>query len=312
MNETVTLGDGSDSPLRLPRDERTRTQVSFELFPPKTPKMEERLWSTVERLAPLAPSYFSVTYGAGGSTRAKTFDTVMRLHKETGVPVAAHLTCVGASRGEIDDIARSYWDAGIRHIVALRGDAPDEDGYRPHPDGYPFAADLVAGLRRIADFQIDVAAYPEEHPEARSLAADIDSLKRKQDAGAAHAITQYFFDNEAFLRFRDRARVAGVTMPIVPGVMPIVNFAQIDRFSAMCGAHIPMWLRDMFDGLEDEPQMQPLVAAPIVAEQCKRLREEGESEFHFYTLNRGELSYAAAHLLGLRPSRPRPDGADAS
>ena len=278
--------------------------VSFEFFPPKTPKMQETLWQAIRRLEPLAPHFVSVTYGAGGGTRARTHDLVSRILDDTELTPAAHLTCVGAARGEIDDIARGYWDLGVRHIVALRGDAPEnETGYRPHPQGYDYAVDLVAGLKRVADFEISVAAYPEVHPEALSPHADLDNLKRKIDAGANQAITQYFFDPQVYLRFRDRARAAGISVPIVPGLLPVTNVAQIRRFSAMCGASVPDWLDHMFAGLDDHPNIRALVAASVIAEQCRELVPEGVSDIHFYTLNRAELVYAICHILGLRPGR---------
>ena len=264
--------------------------------------MEAALWSTIERLAPLGPRFVSVTYGAGGATRDRTHATVTRIERDTGLRAAAHLTCVAATRAEVDAVARRYWDAGIRHIVALRGDPPkDAGGYRPHPDGYAFAADLVDGLRRVADFEISVAAYPEVHPEARNAAADMDNLKRKLDAGATRAITQYFFEVETYLRYLDRVRAAGIDVPVVPGILPVTNFAQVKRFSAMCGATVPVWMADLFEGLDEDPETRKLVAASIAAEQCRALQAAGVEEFHFYTLNRANLTYAIAHILGLRP-----------
>jgi len=277
-------------------------QVSFEFFPPATPELSERLWQTVERLAPLAPRFVSVTYGAGGSTRERTHATVLRIRNETSLEPAAHLTCVAADRGEVDDVARAYWDAGIRHLVALRGDPPEKGArYAPHPGGYAFAADLVAGLVRIADFEISVAAYPETHPEAPDADRDLDNLKRKIDAGASRAITQFFFDPAVFLRFRDRARAAGVTVPIVPGILPVTNFAQVRRFAGMCGAAVPDWLAGLFHGLDDDPETRRLVAASVAVEQCRALHAAGCDEFHFYTLNRADLTYAICHVLGVRP-----------
>lgn len=264
--------------------------------------MEAALWSTVERLAPLGPRFVSVTYGAGGATRDRTHATVTRIERDTGLRAAAHLTCVAATRAEVDAVARRYWDAGIRHIVALRGDPPKDAGrYRPHPDGYAFAADLVDGLRRVADFEISVAAYPEVHPEARNAAADMDNLKRKLDAGATRAITQYFFEVETYLRYLDRVRAAGIDVPVVPGILPVTNFAQVKRFSAMCGATVPVWMADLFEGLDEDPETRKLVAASIAAEQCRALQAAGVDEFHFYTLNRANLTYAIARILGLRP-----------
>ncbi len=277
-------------------------EVSFEFFPPKTDEMDAALWRAIRRLEPLAPRFVSVTYGAGGSTRERTHATVTRIRRETTLEPAAHLTCVQATRGEVDDVARRYWDAGIRHIVALRGDAPDGDGpYAPHPGGYAFAAELVAGLRRIADFEISVAAYPEMHPEAESAERDLDNLKRKLDAGANRAITQYFFGAEPYLRFRDRAAAAGIGVPIVPGILPVTNFAQVRRFSAMCGTCVPDWLESLFAGLDDDPDTRKLVAATVAAEQVRLLQAHGVNEFHFYTLNRADLTYAISHVLGLRP-----------
>ena len=264
--------------------------------------MEAALWSTVERLAPLGPRFVSVTYGAGGATRDRTHATVTRIERDTGLRAAAHLTCVAATRAEVDAVARRYWDAGIRHVVALRGDPPKDTGrYRPHPGGYAFAADLVAGLKRVADFEISVAAYPEVHPEARDAAADLDNLKRKLDAGATRAITQYFFEVETYLRYLDRVRAAGIRVPVVPGILPVTNFAQVKRFSAMCGATVPGWMADLFDGLDEDPETRKLVAASIAAEQCRALQANGVDEFHFYTLNRANLTYAIARILGLRP-----------
>lgn len=276
-------------------------RVSFEFFPPKTEKMEAALWSSVERLAPLAPAFVSVTYGAGGSTRTRTHDIVRRIQTQTGLQAAAHLTCVAASRDEVDAVARDYWAAGIRHIVALRGDPPDGAAdYQPHPDGYAYAADLVAGLRDIADFEISVAAYPETHPAATNAQADLDNLKRKIDAGASRAITQFFFDAPCFLRFRDRAAAAGIDVPLVPGILPVTNFAQVKKFSAMCGTSIPPWMGDLFVGLDDDPETRKLVAASAAAELCRTLSAYDVADFHFYTLNRADLAFAICHILGVR------------
>ena len=265
--------------------------------------MAEALWQAIKRLEPLRPAFVSVTYGAGGSTRERTHDTVVRIRRETALTPAAHLTCVGASRAEIDDVARAYWDAGIRHIVALRGDAPPESGgrYQPHPDGYAYAADLIGGLKRVADFEISVAAYPETHPEAASAGSDLDNLRRKIDAGASRAITQFFFEPEDFLRFRDRAAAAGIAVPVVPGVLPVSNFAQVTKFAAMCGARVPAWMGDLFDGLEEDPETRRMVAATVAGDLCRRLQAEGIRDFHFYTLNRADLTFAICHLLGVRP-----------
>lgn len=274
--------------------------LSFEFFPPRTEALEQQLWAAIRRLEPLAPRFVSVTYGAGGTTHARTHATVARIVSDTTLTPAAHLTCVGARRGEVDDVARCYWDAGVRHIVALRGDPPPGTAYAPHPDGYPFAADLVAGLKRVADFEISVAAYPETHPTALSPEADLDNLKRKLDAGANRAITQYFFDAEVYLRFMDRCHAAGIAAPVVPGIMPVSNFAQAAKFSAMCGTSVPDWLARLFDGTEDDAETRRMVAAVVAAEQVRLLQANGVNEFHFYTLNRADLTYAIAHILGVR------------
>jgi methylenetetrahydrofolate reductase (NADPH) len=277
-------------------------QISFEFFPPKTEKMEEQLWDSVLTLAPLGPRFVSVTYGAGGSTRERTHNTVARIVRETGIPAAAHLTCVEATREEIAEVADAYWNAGVRHIVALRGDPPNVGGkFEPHPQGYASAAELVEGLRRQHPFEISVSAYPETHPEAVCPATDIDFLKRKLDAGASRAITQFFFEPETFFRFRDAVADAGIDAEIVPGVMPVSNFAAITRMSNMTGTAIPVWMADLFEGLDDHPSARQLVAATIAAEMCRRLYAGGVRDFHFYTLNRAELSYAICHLLGKRP-----------
>ena len=277
-------------------------QVSFEFFPPKSEKMEQQLWEAVETLAPLGPRFVSVTYGAGGSTRERTHTTVARIARETPIAAAAHLTCVEASRAEIDAVAGAYWDAGVRHIVALRGDPPVPGApFTPHADGYASAADLVAGLKKLHPFDISVAAYPETHPEATSAGSDLDNLKRKLDAGANRAITQFFFSPDAFFRFRDAVAAAGISAEIVPGILPVSNVAQTRKFAGMCGAAIPPWMDRLFDGLDDRPAARQLVAATVAAEMCRRLYAGGVRHFHFYTLNRAELSYAICHLLGLRP-----------
>jgi methylenetetrahydrofolate reductase (NADPH) len=286
---------------RLNRATADDIEVSFEFFPPKTEKMEETLWQSVARLAPLRPAFVSVTYGAGGTTRERTHATVVRILNETGLVPAAHLTCVGASKDEVLEVADHYWEAGIRHIVALRGDPPEGQAYAPHPQGFAFAADLVAGLKQRHDFEISVAAYPETHPQALSPAGDIDNLKRKVDAGATRAITQFFFDPDSYFRFMDRVGAAGISVPVVPGILPVTNFAQVAKFSAMCGAHVPDWLRDLFEGLDDDPETRRLVAAMVAAEQCRALYAGGARAFHFYTLNRADLTYAICHILGLRP-----------
>ena len=279
--------------------------LSFEFFRLARKRLEAQLWACVRRLEPLAPRFVSVTYGAGGTTQARTHATVSRLVTETGLTPAAHLTCVGATRGEVDEVARQYWDAGVRHIVALRGDPPaGADGYEPHPGGYAYAADLVEGLKRVAPFEISVAAYPETHPTATSPDADVDNLKRKIDAGATRAITQYFFESETFLRFIDRALAAGITVPIVPGIMPVSNFAQTRSFSARIGASVPSWMEQLFEGLENDAETRRMVAATVAAEQVRLLQANGVDEFHFYTLNRPDLTYAIAHILGVRPRHP--------
>lgn len=274
--------------------------VSFEFFPPKTPAMEEHLWVAVKRLESLAPRFVSVTYGAGGSTRERTHATVARIRRETALEPAAHLTCVGANCVDIDAVARDYWSAGIRHIVALRGDPPAGGGrYRPHESGYEKAADLVAGLKRVGDFEISVAAYPEVHPEAASAEADLDNLKHKIDAGADRAISQFFFDPEIFLRFLDRVRAAGIEVPIVPGILPVGNFAQLRKFAAACGATIPVWLARQFEGLDENPEARAAVALRVATEQCLALRGAGIDEFHFYTLNRADLVLAICRAIGV-------------
>jgi methylenetetrahydrofolate reductase (NADPH) len=279
--------------------------VSFEFFPPKTPESEETLWRSVKRLEPLAPRFVSVTYGAGGSTRARTHRTVKRILTESALVPAAHLTCVGATRQEILEVADEYWAMGVRHIVALRGDPPTgETRYTPPADGFAWASDLVAGLRGRHDFEVSVATFPEGHPDSRSLDAELDNLKRKIDAGATRAISQFFFDNWTYLRYVDQARKAGITVPIVPGIMPVTNFAQMTRFAAQAGASVPRSMAPLFEGLEDDPETRKLVAATVAAEQCRQLADAGVTEFHFYTLNRADLTYALCHILGLRPRRP--------
>jgi methylenetetrahydrofolate reductase (NADPH) len=287
-------------------DTASNVEVSFEFFPPHSEKMEETLWESVQRLKDLGPRFVSVTYGADGSTRQRTHAAVERIVKETDLTAAPHLTCIGASRGEIDDVAREYWDMGIRHLVALRGDAPkDADRYEPHPDGYAYAADLVAGLRNVADFDISVAAYPEVHPEAPNPLFDLDNLKRKLDAGASRAITQFFFDTDVFLRFRDLTAAAGIESVIVPGVLPITRFPQLQRFAEACGATVPEWLHERFAGLEDDAGTRQMIAANVAIEQVEKLQAEGINEFHFYTLNRSELTFAICHALGVRPKQAR-------
>jgi len=281
-----------------------RPSVSFEFFPPNSEKMETTLWDSIGRLAELEPRFVSVTYGADGSTRERTHAAVARLVAETDLTPAPHLTCIGATRGEIDDIAREYWDMGVRHLVALRGDAPKDSGrYEPATDGYAYASDLVAGLRKIGDFDISVAAYPEVHPEAPDANFDLDNLKRKLDAGATRAITQFFFDVDLFLKFRDRCAAAGIESSIVPGILPITRFPQLERFADMCGASVPDWLRDRFAGLDDDAETRRMIAASVAIEQARMLEKEGIDEFHFYTLNRSELTYAICHALGVRPKQ---------
>ena len=277
--------------------------VSFEFFPPKSDAMAASLWQAVEALVPLNPEFVSVTYGAGGSTRERTHQTVSRIVRETGVPAAAHLTCVDASRDEVDEVARAYWADGVRHIVALRGDATEPGApFVAHPDGYANAAELVAGLRRVAPFELSVAAYPEVHPDASCPDGDLDNLKRKLDAGATRAITQFFFSADTFFRFRDRAAAAGITAEIVPGVLPVGSVAQVRRFAGQCGAAIPPWMDRLFDGLDERPGARALVAATIAAELCRTLYAGGVRNLHFYTLNKADLTYAVCHLLGARPS----------
>ena len=288
--------------LPLFAEARGDIQLSFEFFPPKTDRMAETLWESVQTLAPLQPRFVSVTYGAGGSTRERTHATVERILNETSLTPAAHLTCVGASRDEIDEIAREYWQLGVRNIVALRGDAPEAGAkYQPHLQGYRDAAELVAGLKRVAPFDISVAAYPEIHPDSSSRSFDIENLKRKVDAGADRAITQFFFSSDCFFRFQDEAAAAGIDVEIVPGILPVSNVAQTRKFAGLCGAAIPGWMDRLFEGLDDLPASRQLVAATLAAELCRKLYAGGVRDFHFYTLNRAELAYAICHLLGLRP-----------
>jgi methylenetetrahydrofolate reductase (NADPH) len=289
---------------QIPRlcDESPGLAVSFEFFPPRSAEAGEQLWQTMKRLEPLAPRFVSVTYGAGGTTRTPTKDTVVRLRRETRLEPAAHLTCVGATRRDIEELAADYWAAGIRHIVAIRGDPPvGADGYQAYPGGIRRASELVACLKRVADFEISVAAFPETHPEALSPEADLDNLRRKFDAGASRAITQFFFDAPLFLRFLERARRAGIADEIVPGILPVTNFAQMANFARRCGATVPSWLARLFEGLDDDPATRELVAATVAAEQCAWLAAQGVREFHFYTLNRANLTLAVCRLLGLRP-----------
>lgn len=277
-------------------------RVSFEFFPPADDAGEQRLWSTIEKLGPLDPQFLSVTYGAGGTTRERTNRVVRRIREERPETPAAHLTCVNATKEESNELARSWWEAGVRSIVALRGDPPQSGGtYRPTPGGYAGAADLVAGLKEVADFDISVAAYPEVHPDSPSVEADLDNLKRKVDNGANRAITQFFFEPEMFLRFRDRAVAHGIEVPLIPGIMPVFNFKKVASFAEDCGTSVPGWLHETFAGLDEDPEARQLVAASVAAELCTKLAEEGVEQFHFYTLNRPDLTYAVCRRLGLKP-----------
>ena len=299
MNRDLEINLNNHAPLFA--EARGDIAVSFEFFPPKTDGMAETLWRSIETLAPLNPRFVSVTYGAGGSTRERTHATVERIVKETDLTPAAHLTCVGATRDEIDAVAKAYWDAGVRHIVALRGDPPEPgQAYSPHPGGYANAAELVAGLKAVAPFEISVAAYPEVHPDSDCAESDLDNLLRKIDAGADRAITQFFFSADCFLRFRDRVAAIRPEIEIVPGILPVTNVATTRRFAGQCGAAIPEWLDHLFEGLDELPAARQLVAATIAGELCGQLYAGGVRHFHFYTLNRAELAYAICHLLGVR------------
>jgi methylenetetrahydrofolate reductase (NADPH) len=291
-------------PSRFALSETRRIHVSFEFFPPASAEMEKTLWESIERLAPLAPDFVSVTYGAGGSTRERTHTTVKRILAETTLTPAAHLTCVAAMRAEIDQIARDYAAAGVRHIVALRGDSVEGPGtrYTPHPGGYENAAALVGGLKRMGDFELSVSAYPEKHPDSPNVAADVDMLKAKVDAGASRAITQFFFENDLYFRYLDRVRARGIEIPIVPGILPVQNFKAAKNFAARTGATVPNWLAERFHGLDDDPATRKLIAAAVAAEQVVDLVDRGVTHFHFYTMNRADLVYAVCHLLGLRPA----------
>ena len=298
MNETLFCS--------FPRPSRSGCpdiSVSFEFFPPASPEMEVTLWGSIKRLAPLGPNFVSVTYGAGGSTRERTHATVSRILKETAIKPAAHLTCVAAAREEIDAVVSAYWDIGVRHIVALRGDPQGGPGTKfcPHSKGYATSAELVAGIKRLGDFEVFVSTYPEGHPESASPDADIDVLKAKIDAGATRAITQFFFENESYLRFLDKARARGIHIPIIPGIVPVQSFKQTANFAQRAGASVPHWLADRFEGLDNDPETRKLVAATVAAEQVLDLVDHGIKEFHFYTMNRADLVYAICHLLGLRP-----------
>jgi methylenetetrahydrofolate reductase (NADPH) len=289
---------------RIIRGASAPASVSFEFFPPKTAAMEASLWEAVRRLEPMAPEFVSVTYGAGGSTRERTHATVARILNETALRPAAHLTCVAATREEVDSVVRDYWEIGVRHIVALRGDPPSGAGeaYVPHPGGYASSADLVAGIKRIGDFEVSVSAYPEKHPESPSIEADLDMLQAKVDAGATRAITQFFFDNDHYWRYLELVRARGISIPIIPGQIPIHNFKQVANFAARCGASVPASLASQFEGLSNDPETAQLVAASVAAGQALELVEGGVTEFHFYTLNRASLVYAICHMLGLRPN----------
>jgi methylenetetrahydrofolate reductase (NADPH) len=288
-------------------DTAPNIRVSFEFFPPKSAEMEQTLWEAIARLAPLQPNFVSVTYGAGGSTRERTHATVKRILAETMMTPAAHLTCVAATRAEVDAVIDAYAQAGVRHIVALRGDPLGGvgDRFAPHPGGYRDAADLVSGIKRIADIEVSVSAYPEKHPDSADVAADIDMLKAKVDAGASRAITQFFFENSLYFRYLDRVRKAGIDIPIVPGILPVQNFKQTKNFAARTGASVPDWLAHRFDGLDDDPATRKLIAAAVAAEQVLDLVDHGVTNFHFYTMNRADLAYAVCHLLGLRPGDRR-------
>ncbi len=290
--------------FRPSRERSNPISVSFEFFPPKSAEMEQTLWASVARLAPLKPNFVSVTYGAGGSTRERTHATIVRILEETKLKPAAHLTCVAATREEIDKVARGYWDAGVRHIVALRGDPPEGAGkrYVPHPGGYAYTTDLIAGLKRIGNFEISVSAYPEKHPDSPSIEAELDVLAKKVDAGATRAMTQFFFDNSVYFRFLDKARARGISVPIVPGILPVQNFKQARNFAERCGTSVPSWIARRFDGLDEDPATRKLIAAAVAAEQVLDLADKGVRDFHFYTLNRADLVYATCHLLGLRPA----------
>jgi methylenetetrahydrofolate reductase (NADPH) len=274
--------------------------VSFEFFPPKTERMASTLWQSVQRLTPFKPSFVSVTYGAGGTTRERTHETVRKITQETSLSAAAHLTCVSATSLEVDEIANDYWAMGVRHIVALRGDMPEPgQEYQPTVNGYAYASDLVTGLKKLHDFEISVAAYPETHPEARDLATEIDNLKRKFDAGATRAITQFFFETKDFLHYRDKMATAKLEMPIIPGILPVTNFKSMEAFAGRCGATVPKWVSQRFEGLDDDLETRSGIAAAMAVEQCKELEREGVNAFHFYTLNRAELTTAICRMLGL-------------
>ena len=303
MSKVAELNLGNTGPIaRAGERGRGRVRLSFEFFPPKTEAMEENLWAAIGRLAPLSPDFVSVTYGAGGSTRERTHRTVRRILAETNLKPAAHLTCVGASKAEVDEVIREYWDAGVRHIVALRGDPPEGIGgsYVPRADGYANATELTAAIKRIAPFEVIVGVYPEKHPESPSFEHDIRVIKEKVDAGASLAVSQFFFDVEAFLRFRDRVDAAGIKIPLVPGIMPVTNFKGLMKMAGACKTAVPGWLATLFEGLDEDPDTRRLIACSVATEMCARLEEEGFSDFHFYTLNRADLVYAICRVLGVR------------
>lgn len=293
--------------LRPSRDGNHPVRVSFEFFPPKSAAMEETLWESIKRLEPLSPNFVSVTYGAGGSTLERTHATVKRIADETKLHPAAHLTCVSASRDEVNDVIHSYQAVGVRHIVALRGDPAEGIGarYQPHPDGYASTPELIAGIKEIGDFEVSVSAYPEKHPESETLAVDIEVLRQKVEAGATRAITQFFFDNDTYFRYLDKVRAAGIDIPIVPGILPVQNFRQTASFATRAGASVPDWLAQRFEGLDDDPETRRLIAAAVAAEQVWDLVDRGITDIHFYTMNRADLVYAICHLLGLRASSDR-------
>jgi methylenetetrahydrofolate reductase (NADH) len=281
-----------------------KVEVSFEFFPPTSEALASKHWQALNRLAPLGPKFVSVTYGAGGTTRERTHDLVSKIRRETTLEPAAHLTCVGATKDEVKSVAEKYWDSGVKHIVALRGDPPEgHDAFKPHPNGFSGTVDLISELKNMHDFEITVGCYPEIHPDADSSLADIDYLKRKMDAGATRAITQFFFDPEVYLRFVDRAHAHGITIPIVPGILPVTSYSKIRQFSAQCGTQIPAWLTHLFETLDEDPSTRNLVAAMVASEQCLQLQQAGITDFHFYTLNRADLVYSVCHTLGLRPAQ---------
>jgi methylenetetrahydrofolate reductase (NADPH) len=297
------MTEAHENDARASRQACPDMSVSFEFFPPKTETMETNLWEAVNRLAPLNPAFVSVTYGAGGSTRERTHATVARIVRETSIKAAAHLTCVAASCDEVDAVIQSYWDVGVRHIVALRGDPQEGIGgkFVAHPQGYKTSTELIAGIKKVADFEISVSAYPERHPESVSVEADLDVLEAKCDAGATRAITQFFFENRVYLDYLDKVRARGITIPILPGIVPMQNFQQTASIAKRVGASVPQWLADRFDGLENDPQTRRLIAVTVAAEQVLELVDHGIRDFHFYTMNRADLVYAICHLLGLRP-----------